>query len=189
MKFLDKMGLAIFSIIILIISIILFLIGLGWMQATIFTVLIVKTLQFQTATYILLGISAFLILLSVKCLFFSSSSKDKEDDDNGILLQNSDGQLLITSETIESMVCGIINEFPSIIASNIKVKINKENDVVINAKIDVKKGTIIKETTSKLQTRIKKVLKDTTDLEIKAVDVEVRQVEAEETETEEQDKE
>lgn len=189
MKFLDKMGLAIFSIIVLILSIVLFLIGLGWMQPTILSILLAKTLQYQTGTYILLGVSIFLILLSVKCLFFSSSSSAKEDEENGILLQNDDGQLLITSETIESMVNGVINEFASIEGAETKVKITKENDVIIKVSIDVKKGTIIKETTSKLQTKIKKVVRDTTDLEIKSVDVEVRHVETEETETEQEDKE
>ena len=75
MKFLDRLGLGIFSTIILILSIILCLMGLNIVQPTIFGILITKALQYQTATYILIGASIFLILLSIKCLFFYSDKK------------------------------------------------------------------------------------------------------------------
>lgn len=184
MKFLDKLGLALFSIVILILTVILCLMGFGWMQPTIFSVLITKVLQSQTNTYILIGVSIFLMLLSIKCLFFSSSnySNGEDDSNDGILMQNEDGQLLITRETLKNMVESVIKEFANINNSQTNVVITKENDVIIHVTIDVKKDTVLKETTSKLQTRIKKAVKEATDLEIKSVDVKVRHVDTEETE-------
>ncbi len=177
MKFLDRLGLGIFSTIILILSIILCLMGLNIVQPTIFGILITKALQYQTATYILIGASIFLILLSIKCLFFYSDKKSNGESEEGILMENSDGKLSITKDTLESMVDGTIKEFASIVSSQTKVIITKQNDVLIHIIIDVSKGTIIKETTSKLQSKVKKEVKEATDLEIKQVDVEVRNVE------------
>ena len=55
--------------------------------------------------------------------------------------------------------------------------ITKNNDIIIESSIDVTKNTIIKETTSRLQAKIKKVIKDATDLDIKFVNVRIRNAE------------
>ena len=67
----------------------------------------------------------------------------------------------------------------------IGVLITKENNIVINVSIDVTKGTIIKDTSSRLQIKIKKAVKDATDLDIESVNVRVRNVEEIYTENEE----
>lgn len=172
MKFFDKLGLALFSIIVLIISIILCLIGFNVMDPTIFTILISKVLMSQTYTTIMIVSSVLLLLLSIKCIFFSGVDNVEESND-GILLQNGDGKLLITVETIKNMVEGTVKEFPSIVNSKTRVIVTKENDVIINVSIDVSKGTVIKDVSSKLQTQIKKSIKEATDLEIKCVNIEV----------------
>lgn len=172
MKFFDKLGLALFSIIVLIISIILCLIGFNVMDPTIFTILISKVLISQTYTTIMIVSSLLLLLLAVKCIFFSGVDNVEESND-GILLQNGDGKLLITVETIKNMVEGTVKEFSSIVNSKTRVIVTKENDVIINVSIDVAKGTVIKDVSSKLQTQIKKSIKEATDLEIKCVNIEV----------------
>ena len=40
---------------------------------------------------------------AIRCIFFDSSAKKKEEKRNGILLENSNGKLLITRETIENL--------------------------------------------------------------------------------------
>lgn len=176
MKFLDKLGLALFSALVLVIAIVLCLIGLGGMEPTIFSILISRVLISQTATNIMIGVCVFLILLAIRCLFFSDSDK-KESDNDGILLQNEDGRLLITTDTLKDMVDGVVKEFPEITANTTNVIITKENDITIEEEIDVKKKTVIKEVSSKLQITIKKSIKDTTDLDIKYVNVRVRNAE------------
>ena len=103
MKFLDKLGLALFSIVTLVISIVLCLMVFGWMEPTIFSILIGKVLANQTYSYIMLGVCIFLILLAIRCIFFADN-QEESDDDTGILLQNEDGKLLITKETLRNMV-------------------------------------------------------------------------------------
>ncbi len=176
MRFLEKLGLALFSIIVLVISVVLCLIAFGWMESTIFSILIGKVLISQTYTYIMVGVCVVLILLAIRCIFFSDP-KEIEESDDGILLQNEDGKLLITVETLKNMVDGVINEIPNITDSSTGVLITKENDIIISVSIDVTKETVIKDVSSKLQVKIKKAIKDATDLDIKAVNVRVRNAE------------
>lgn len=175
MKFFDKLGLAIFSAIVLIISITLCLIGFGWIEPSVYSILISKAYASQTGTYVLIGSCTILALLAIKCLFFTDmTSKDDEEEGSGILLQNEDGRLLITADTLRNMVEGVITDFDEITDSITRINITKENDVIIEILIDVLRGTVIKDVTSRLQTKVKKEIKAATDLEIKYVNVKVR---------------
>lgn len=175
MKFFDKLGLAIFSAIVLIISITLCLIGFGWIEPSVYSILISKAYASQTGTYVLIGSCTVLALLAIKCLFFTDmTSKDDEEEGRGILLQNEDGRLLITADTLRNMVEGVITDFDEITDSITRINITKENDVIIEISIDVLRGTVIKDVTSRLQTKVKKEIKAATDLEIKYVNVKVR---------------
>lgn len=173
MKFLDKLGLIIFSMIGLVLAILVFIISFGWMEPTIFGILLGKALATQTGTYITIGVSAFLILLGTKCLFFSSTMTSKDKKKDGILLENEDGKLLITKSTIENIVEGVSKEYPSIQNIRTDVKMDKNNNVSIDSTIDVTEGAVIKDVTSKLQANIKKRIKIDTDLEINQVNINV----------------
>ncbi len=188
MKFLEKLGLALFSVITLVISIVLCLIAFGWMESSIFSILIGKILLSQTYTYIMVGVCVFLILLAIRCIFFTDQKEESEEvADDGILLQNEDGRLLITVETLKNMAQSVINSFPNIMDSSVGVIITKENNIVISVSIDVTRETIIKDTSSKLQVKIKKAVKDATDLEIESVNVRVRNVEENPIEVDEEE--
>ena len=172
MKFLDKLGLALFSTIVLVIAIVICLISLGWMEPTIFSLLISKALISQTTTNITIGVCVVLILLAIRCLFFSDMEKSVAKDD-GILLQNEDGRLLITTDTLKDMVDGVVRDASDVTDYTTNVIITRENDIIIEVEIDVRNQTVIKDVSSKLQTRIKKTVKDATDLDIKYVNVRV----------------
>ena len=101
MKILDRTGLAIFSTIVLIISIVMCMIIFDWVSINTVTGIVSRTLNYGVGSKIVLGISIAFILLAIKCIFFSSSNKEKSEYKNGILLENSDGKLLITKDTLE----------------------------------------------------------------------------------------
>lgn len=182
MKFLDKLGLAIFSLITLILSILICLIAFGWIDVSIITVGITNALASQNRMYITIGISVVLVLLSIKCLFFPSYERrlSKEDDEEGILLQNDNGKLLITKGTIKNLVNSTVDEFKNIEGSNSEITLDQNNDVYVNLEINVQKETIIKDVSSKLQNKIKEAVKKATDLEIKEINIKVNDVEREE---------
>lgn len=182
MKFLDKLGLALFSILILILSILVCLITFGWVDISIITVVLASAISSQNGMYVTLGVSILIALLAIKCLFFPSWDKHggKSDDSEGILLQNESGKLLITKTTINNLVVGVIEEFKEIEGAESEVEIDSNNEVYINLSVNVKKGTIIKDISSKLQNDIKSSIKNATDLEIKAINIKVNDTTKEE---------
>lgn len=181
MRFLERLGLAIFSIIVLILSVILILIGTGFVEPTIFSILITKVITSQNYVYVLYGVCGVLALLALKCLFFTSP---KENGDNyseeGIQLQNEDGTLLITKNTLCNLVDGVVMEIPKVHTSETTVMIDKEGSVSLDVTINVANGVAIKDVSSKLQSKIKKTVKESTDLELKFVNIQVVNVQIDE---------
>lgn len=181
MKFLDKLGLAIFSIIVFILSVILCLILFGFIDIGIITVAINAIASEQNATYITIGILVVLILLAIKCLFFPSWERhSSSSDDDGILLQNDNGKLLITKGTIKNLVNGTVDEFKELEGTEVDVNIDQNNEVYVDLTINVQKETVIKEVSTKLQNKIKDAVRKATDLEIKEINIKVNDVEREE---------
>ncbi len=176
MKFLEKLSLVIFSIIILIEALILVLIGFNFVEPTVFSVLISKVMMTAQGTYIMIGVCVVLIMLAIKCLFFSDTSSKKDKSEEGVLLQNDDGKLLITRKTLQNLVNSVINEHEEIEGADTNVIIDKENNVIIDVALSVTEGTVLKDLSSTLQNEIKDRIKDTTDLEVDAVDIEIHNV-------------
>ena len=148
MKFLDKLGLAIFSLITLIISILVCLIAFGWIDVSIITVALTNAVASQNGMYITIGVCIVLILLSIKCLFFPSYERHAQkynDDEEGILLQNDNGKLLITKGTIKNLVNSTVEDFKNVDGADTNIYLDENNDVHVNLEINVYKETIIKD--------------------------------------------
>lgn len=178
MKFLEKLSLVIFSIIVLVLSVILVLIGFNFVEQSVFSILISKVMMSAQGTYIMIGICVVLIMLAIKCLFFSDSTALKRDkSEDGVLLQNEDGKLLITRSTLENLVNGVLYEYSEIENAETNVIIDKENNVIIDVALNVAGGTVLKNLSAKLQNEIKERIRETTDLEVNAVDIEIHNVE------------
>ena len=189
MKFLDKLGLAIFSLITLIISILVCLIAFGWIDVSIITVALTNAVASQNGMYITIGVCIVLILLSIKCLFFPSYERHAQkynDDEEGILLQNDNGKLLITKGTIKNLVNSTVDDFKNVDGAETNIYLDENNDVHVNLEINVYKETIIKDLTTKLQNKIKENVKKATDLEVKEVNIKINDVEREEVPTKEE---
>lgn len=178
MKVIEQIGLTIFSVVILILCLILCLILFGWLDASNIYMVMQYLKSTQTITNTTLIISSVLMLLAVKCIFFPAYAKDKEQKAEGILLENENGKLLISLDTIESLVKGVVLGFDNIKAVNCKVKLDKTvNNVIINLVLVVGAETIIKELSSNLQDRIKEVIKKTTEIEVKEVSIKIKNIE------------
>ena len=177
MKILDRIGLALFSSLMLIISIIVCLMIFGWLSVDLVHELIVMTINDNLSSNIMLGLSIVFILLAIKCIFFDSSSKQEMDYKNGILLENSDGKLLITKDTIENLVNSVVKGFDSAENVTTRVELDKENNVTVFVNLSVKENAIIKELSTNLQTKIKTTIKKTSDLEVKEVNIKVKDIE------------
>ncbi len=183
MRILDKIALVIFSIVMLILSVVVILTIAGWMDAAIIYILISTLLTNKMACNIALGVSIVFILLCIKTIFFTSSSKDEKYSDS-ILLENDDGRLIITKETLIGLINGVVNGFDSVKSSQAKILLDDENNVLITLNIETTKDTIIKELINNLQTKIKEKLKESLDLEVKSLDVRVKNIVEEKEEKE-----
>lgn len=176
MKFLDKFNLVLFSVIILIVSFAMCLLSFGWLT----TELIFDGIDFlvanTVANNVALGISIFLIILSIKSIFFNSFSKEKMENKEGILLENDNGKLLVSKDTIESLTNVVVKSFNSAESVMTKVEVDEESHVKIYITLFVYPDAIIKELSSKLQTDVKDTIKKSLDLDVTEVNIRIKNI-------------
>lgn len=178
MKFLDKIGLIIFSNLVLIMSIIVCLLIFGWLSPeTVYNITKIA-LNDSVTTNILLGISVVCILLAIKCIFFTSETKQINGIKDGILLQNSDGQLVISKTTLEELVNNVVKGFDSAQDVSSKIVLDEEKNLKVYVTLNVKENAVIKELSNNLQTKIKSAIKKTSDLEVKEVNISVKELQS-----------
>ena len=177
MKKLEKLTLVLFSTIMLIISVVLCLSIFGWLDFNFVTDALEVAITNSVTSNILLVLSIIFILLAIKCIFFDSSAKEREEYKKGILLENSNGKLLITRETIENLVNTVVKGFDSAEEKKKKIELDKENNVRVFVNLSVRENAVIKELSTNLQTKIKDTIKKASDLEVKEVNIKVKNIE------------
>ena len=74
---------------------------------------------------ITLGVSIVFILLSIRCIFFDPTSKEEIKDKQGVLLENSNGKLMISKETIENLVESVAKGFKEAESITTRVELDK----------------------------------------------------------------
>lgn len=175
MKALDKFNLVLFSIIILVISLLICFLQFGWIDinsahnGTSFLV------ENSTAGNISLGLAILLILLSIKSIFFNSYSSESNGKD-GILLENDNGKLLVSKDTIESLTNTVIKSFDSAETVMTKVELDEESHVKIYITLSVHPDAVIKDLSAKLQSNVKEAIKKSLDLDVTEVNIRVKNI-------------
>lgn len=181
MKVLDRIGLIIFSNLILIISVIICLLIFGWLPLSTVNEVVTIALNDTMTTNVMLVLAIICIILAIKCIFFSSDKTEINGIKDGILLQNTDGQLVISKSTLEELVNNIVKGFESTKDVVSKIILDEENKIVVYVTLSVTDNVIIKELSNNLQTKIKSTIKKTSDLEVKEVNISVKQLQKQET--------
>jgi len=174
MKLLEKFSLTIFSIIIFIVAFVTALLILGIIDIGFIQYVLALLISSDIASKIALGVSIVLLLLVIKFIFFSSDDKEKKQSIKGALMQNADGKLLISKETIENFVNSVVNGFENTKETKTDVYIDDDNNLIITVSLLVLESTVIKELTSNIQARIKEKIKYSTDLDVKEINIKVR---------------
>ncbi len=174
MKVIEKITLILYSNIILIISVIACLLVFGWLDVDIILNLVKDLIIFDTSSKIILGVSIVFILLSIRCIFFDPTSKQELRDKQGVLLENENGKLMISKETIENLVEVVIKEYKTAKEVTSRVELNKDNNINIFVNLVVSSDAIIKDLSADLQNKIKTKIKDATDLEVKEVNIAIK---------------
>ena len=136
MKFLDKMILCIFSVLILLMAVISSACIFGWVDATGLYVFVTKALADQTTCNILLGLNVVLILFAIKGIFLESSTDEgvKDQQSKITLDENNDLSILLTIAVSDQAV---IKDLSNNIQVRVKDAIKKSLDVEVKS-LDIK---------------------------------------------------
>lgn len=175
MKVLEKITLIIYANLILIISILLCLLVFGWLDIGLVGSIIKTVLTGDVSSKVILGVSVVCILLSIKCIFFDSGIK-KEKSGQGVLLENDNGKLMISKETLENLVNSVVKGFDSTEEVTVRVELDAENNVNVYANLIVSSNAVIKDLSANLQKKIKEKIKSATDLDVKEVNIKIKDV-------------
>ena len=174
MKILEKLTLILYANIILIISILLCVLVFGWLDINQVGYYIQQIIVGETSSKIVLGVCAVFILLSIRCIFFDKSSKEQIKDRQGVLMQNENGKLMISKETIENLVSAVARNYRGAQEISTSVQLDKENNVNVYANLVVTDDSLIKELSANLQAEIKDKIKKATDLDVKEVNIKIK---------------
>lgn len=174
MKILEKIALVLFSLIISVISIVLILVMFKLISVSVITATILLLLSNDFAFRITLGVAIIALLLAIKCIFFRA--KPEDDGRNGVILENSNGKLVISKESLENLIANVVKEVQGIEAVSSRTILDKDNNVIVYVTTLVSKDMMIKDVSSQIQEKIKQALKKTADLEVKQVNIKVKNI-------------
>ncbi|MCI8616729.1 MAG: alkaline shock response membrane anchor protein AmaP [Clostridia bacterium] len=174
MKIIEKITLIIYSNIILIMAVIASLLIFGWLDIDIVQKMIKTLLMSDTSSKVILLVNVIAILLSIRCIFFDPTSKKELKDKQGVFLANDNGKLMISKETIENLVEAVTKQYKMAKEVSSRVELDKDNNVNIFVNLVVGSDTIIKDLSVDLQNKIKAKIKETTDLEVKEVNITIK---------------
>lgn len=94
-------------------------------------------------------------------------------------MENENGSLLITKESISNLVESVLKKSQDIKESSVKIEFDSDRDLIINIVATVKDNVVIKNISSKLQENIKLTIKKATDLDVSSVNIKIKNVEQE----------
>ena len=175
MIFFERTCLLLFSIIVFIFALTVILITLGVVENTIFAKILTDyLLSTDTSLKITIVISVILLVISAKFILFGS--KKEELAKEGIILENPNGKLVITKESLENMILSSAKSIDGLEYVNSKTLIDKEHKLIVYVTVIVKENAIVKEVSKQLQNTIKDTMKNTADLEVSSVSITVKNI-------------
>ena len=177
MKILERIALILFSIIMVILAVTSFLVVFNVVELKTIFKFLEELLEDDIARKVIIGASVVAILLSIKALFFPSRIKKKQEIKTGVLLENKDGRLLISKDTIENLVNSVVKSFDEAVDVQTKINLDVNNTITVFVSLLVKEDSIIKELSSNMQNKIKETIKRSTDLEVSQVNINIKDIE------------
>ena len=174
MRLVERFSIIVFSIIVLILSGFTILVSTNLIDVDIFNDIFELLSENIIAT---ICVCIIFILWSIANIFFKSDANN--ENANGVLLENENGSLLITKDSISNLVESVLKNNSDVKEENVKIDFDSNRDVIINLVISIKDNAVIKNTSSKLQESIKLLIKKATDLDVKEINIKIKGVEQE----------
>lgn len=181
MKIVERFALMVFSLIILVLSIMLFAIMFNVVDAEI----LIEPIRFIASDIMVfrtvLVVNTILFLLAVKALFFPSKVENLSKD--GIVLENASGKLVISRESLENLVASVAKEIPGAESVTSRTFLDKDRNLKVYVTTTVSRDMTLKEVSTELQDKIKAAMKETADLEVKEVNIRVKNISSKKVKT------
>lgn len=174
MRLVERFSIIVFSIIVLVLSVLTIGITTDIISVDILGDVFSK---FSENVAVTVCISLLLAIWSIANLFVKSDSNSEIS--NGVLLENENGSLLITKDSICNLVDSVLKKNQDIKDANVKIEFDENKDIVINIVATLKDNVVIKDISSRLQESIKLTVKRTTDLDVSNVNIKIKNVETE----------
>ncbi|MGN1298393.1 MAG: alkaline shock response membrane anchor protein AmaP [Candidatus Scatovivens sp.] len=174
MKFFEKACLVLFSIIIFVLAIIIILMTLGIVNTNLFTTVLNSLISKQIPLRITIVTSVVLLFISARFILFRIGKEELTKD--GIILENANGKLIISKESLENMILSATKSISGIDYINSKTLLDKEHRLLVYVTIIVTEEIIVKDVSKQLQENIKETMKNTADLEVSSVSITVKNI-------------
>lgn len=171
MKGFEKFILCVFSIVMIIISVLLILISTGMIQVEGLYNVAVSFLIANKLWVLIIG--AIVSLLGLIGLFSSSDSSDESR--SGLAIKNESGTVFLNKDTFESMIMSIARNYPELVGPKVDVSISEEG-VKANVYALILPDTVVPTLTTKLQENIKATVKKQTTIDIKEANIKIKGV-------------
>ena len=123
---------------------------------------------------IFFAIFVILSIFSIKEIAFGE--KVSKEGKEGIILENESGKLIISKESLESLIAGVSKEIEGIESVSSRTFIDIEKNVVVEVNVVVGREVVLKDISTVLQKNIKLALKQTADLDVKFVNIKVKNI-------------
>ncbi len=173
MKILDKMALALFAVLMLIISVVYVIVYFGVMDYALLDSAIRFMFEEEPTRTVFLVIAIIVFILSIKTILFDYDSSNTSK--SAIEIKGADGVLEIMPTTIEHIALISLTGYPSI--SDITAKMRSKDDgIIIDVSFAVLPDTNITELVEKLQKTIKEKIEGQTSAKVLEVNITVKDV-------------
>lgn len=176
MKFLDRLALAVFSIIVFVLAVLVCLLLFGWFDIEILVTALEYLKSNEIATNVTIGVCIVLLLLAIKAMFFESYSSEEDKSREGILLENDNGKLLVSRDTLENLATNVAKTESGVENVASRVILDKDNNLIIFINLLVKSDALIKNLSLGLQEKIKQTVKESLGLELKEVNIKIKNI-------------
>lgn len=174
MKFLDRLILKLFALIIGVFTIMIVLAVTGVIPMTSITDMFIYLTDGDVNLKATLIVSGVILLLVLKALCFAS--KPESDGKDGVVLENNNGKLVISKETLDNIISGIAKDISGTESTSSKTIVDKNRNLRVYVTTLVNKDVLIKDVSSELQDKIIDAMKRTADLDVKEVNIKVKNI-------------
>ncbi|MBR2289990.1 MAG: alkaline shock response membrane anchor protein AmaP [Clostridia bacterium] len=123
---------------------------------------------------IFFALFAILAIFAVREIAFGE--KVSKEGREGLILENESGKLIISKESLENLVAGVGKEIEGVDNISSRTFIDTEKNVVVEANVVVGREVALKDISAELQKRVKTALKQTADLDVKYVNIKIKNI-------------